>query len=96
MYSLQGFWDSPYTSKVQPENQKVSCVSKTQALHWKPYQQCLTQQYVIYYNERLKGVIYPYFYLKHAYNDLCQVAVFEIVYWPSIFLNISETSKTTA
>lgn len=33
-------------------------------------------QYVIYYNERLPGVSYPYYYSKYAEADLCEVEVY--------------------
>lgn len=36
----------------------------------------LQGQYVIYYNERRHGVIYPGFYSKYAYNELCEVEVY--------------------
>ena len=32
-------------------------------------------QYVIYYNERLAGVQYPYGYSSFAFNELCEVDV---------------------
>nr|XP_022308538.1 receptor-type tyrosine-protein phosphatase gamma-like isoform X3 [Crassostrea virginica] len=33
-------------------------------------------QYVIYYNERLSGVVYPVNYSKYAFNELCEVEVY--------------------
>nr|XP_022307322.1 uncharacterized protein LOC111113376 [Crassostrea virginica] len=33
-------------------------------------------QYVIYYNERLPGVSYPYDYSTYAWNELCEVEVY--------------------
>ena len=33
-------------------------------------------QYVIYYNERLPGVVYPNGYSYYAYLDLCEVEVY--------------------
>lgn len=33
-------------------------------------------QYVIFYNERVKGVTYPDDYSTYAYNDLCELKVF--------------------
>uniref|UniRef100_K1QI75 Uncharacterized protein n=1 Tax=Magallana gigas TaxID=29159 RepID=K1QI75_MAGGI len=34
-------------------------------------------QYVIYYNERLPGMTYPDGYSKYAFNDFCEVEVYE-------------------
>lgn len=33
-------------------------------------------QYVIYYNERLQGVVYPESYSRLAYSELCEVEVY--------------------
>ncbi|XP_062585669.1 multiple epidermal growth factor-like domains protein 10, partial [Saccostrea cucullata] len=33
-------------------------------------------RYVIYYNERIPGVIYPEGYSKYAYNELCELEVY--------------------
>lgn len=33
-------------------------------------------QYVIYYNERLQGGVYPEFYSRLAYSELCEVEVY--------------------
>ena len=33
-------------------------------------------QYVIYYNERLSGVVYPVNYSTYAFNELCEVEVY--------------------
>lgn len=36
----------------------------------------LQGRYVIYYNERRPGAVYPSFYSKYAYNELCEVEVY--------------------
>uniref|UniRef100_A0A8W8NU51 Multiple epidermal growth factor-like domains 10 n=1 Tax=Magallana gigas TaxID=29159 RepID=A0A8W8NU51_MAGGI len=36
----------------------------------------LQGRYVIYYNERKPGVVYPSFYSQYAYNELCEVEVY--------------------
>lgn len=36
----------------------------------------LQGRYVIYYNERRLGVVYPSFYSQYAYNELCEVEVY--------------------
>ena len=56
------FKDSNYTSSTIPPVVNISC-----AVHG---------QYVIYYNERLAGVIYPSDYYPYAYNLLCEVEVY--------------------
>lgn len=33
-------------------------------------------RYIIYYNERRPGVVYPSFYSQYAYNELCEVEVY--------------------
>lgn len=33
-------------------------------------------RYVIYYNERRQGVVYPSYYSQYAYNELCEVEVY--------------------
>lgn len=33
-------------------------------------------RYVIYYNERKKNVVYPSYYSKFAYYDLCELEVY--------------------
>lgn len=37
-------------------------------------------QYVIYYNERLQGVVYPEYYSNYAYTGLCEVEVIGKLY----------------
>lgn len=34
-------------------------------------------QYVIYYNERLPGLVYPHGYSKYAFADICELEVYE-------------------
>lgn len=36
----------------------------------------LSGRYVIYYNERRPGALYPGFYSNFAYNELCEVEVY--------------------
>uniref|UniRef100_A0A8W8P5Z9 EGF-like domain-containing protein n=1 Tax=Magallana gigas TaxID=29159 RepID=A0A8W8P5Z9_MAGGI len=36
----------------------------------------LLGRYVIYYNERRQGVVYPSFYSEYAFNELCEVEVY--------------------
>lgn len=36
----------------------------------------LLGRYVIYYNERRQGVVYPSFYSEYAYNELCEMEVY--------------------
>lgn len=33
-------------------------------------------QYVIYYNERLSGLVYPHGYSKYAFADICELEVY--------------------
>lgn len=33
-------------------------------------------RYVIYYNERRLGAVYPIFYSRYASNDLCEIEVY--------------------
>nr|XP_034316532.1 uncharacterized protein LOC105326226 [Crassostrea gigas] len=35
-------------------------------------------RYIIYYNERRQGVVYPSYYSQYAYNELCEVEVYDI------------------
>lgn len=55
------FKDTNYTTNTIPQVFTIAC----------PYH----GQYVIYYNERLRGVSYPKGYSRFAYNDLCEVEV---------------------
>ena len=56
------FKDTNYTTKTIPEVFTTKC----------PYH----GQYVIFYNERLRGVTYPKEYSTFAYNDLCEFEVY--------------------
>ena len=56
------FKDSNYTSSTIPPIVNITC-----PVHG---------QYVIYYNERLKGVTYPPDYHEYAYGLLCEVEVY--------------------
>lgn len=33
-------------------------------------------RYVIYYNERIRDVVYPSYYSEFAYNELCELEVY--------------------
>eukprot|EP00105_Crassostrea_gigas_P037729 XP_019921877.1 PREDICTED: uncharacterized protein LOC105326226 [Crassostrea gigas] len=35
-------------------------------------------RYIIYYNERRQGMVYPSYYSQYAYNELCEVEVYDI------------------
>lgn len=62
---LQGtlcFKDDIFTKSTLPEIFNISCY--------------VHGQYVIYYNERLPGVVYPDNYLSIVVSDLCEVEVY--------------------
>ncbi|XP_062585670.1 multiple epidermal growth factor-like domains protein 10 [Saccostrea cucullata] len=56
------FKDTNYTRDTVPENVTLDCVKHG--------------RYVIYYNERLPGVIYPEGYSAYAFSELCELQVY--------------------
>lgn len=76
-------WDSLCTSPIQQTDYREYCVLRTPTLHQTRCHPSLTPpvtpphgQYVIYYNERVPGVIYPYGYQRSFEADLCEVEVY--------------------
>ncbi|XP_062571491.1 uncharacterized protein LOC134233533 [Saccostrea cucullata] len=56
------FKDTNYTKETIPSNITIECV--------------MNGRYVIYYNERLPGNIYPEGYSQYAFNELCELEVY--------------------
>lgn len=70
-----------YVSNTTSKNDGYLCyhdVSKEKSmLSDEQHINCTLQgRYVIYYNERKPGVVYPFHYSQYAYNELCEVEVY--------------------
>lgn len=53
------YHDESTDQNMMSEDQHINCT--------------LLGRYVIYYNERRQGVVYPSFYSKYAFHGLCEV-----------------------
>ena len=60
------FRDTNFTRDTIPAVVKISC----------PY----VGRYVIFYNERLPGVVYPSEYSQYTYSALCELQVYGKIY----------------
>ncbi|XP_062580322.1 uncharacterized protein LOC134242253, partial [Saccostrea cucullata] len=70
-----------YVSNTTSKENGILCFHELQTVSGTPLQDqrinCFVYgQYVIYYNERLSGVVYPSYYSQFAFNELCEVEVY--------------------
>ncbi|XP_062571470.1 multiple epidermal growth factor-like domains protein 10, partial [Saccostrea cucullata] len=70
-----------YVSNTTSKENGILCFHELQTVSGTPLQDqrincSVYGQYVIYYNERLSGVVYPSHYSQSAFNELCEVEVY--------------------
>lgn len=68
--------DHSYSTRTLPDRVTIRCLQ--------------TAQYVIYYNERRRGVVYDSDYSHNVFGDLCEVEVYGISF--QISLSVSPNS----
>lgn len=70
--------DRSYSTRTLPDRVTIRCLQ--------------TAQYVIYYNERRRGVVYDSDYSHNVFGDLCEVEVYGISFQISLSLSVSPNS----